>query len=141
MTARRHRFNRRYYILGPAAIAAAALAFGRLGGTLSLPLSSAPAASLPRDAALDAARHADREAVVLAQQKRIMGRLRSLEMVRRVALTVRPLVDRAVDSPSLSDDFARLAAGSGMSTQQYREYFKSKQEADLLLESGGDPDA
>ncbi|HTE19842.1 MAG TPA: hypothetical protein VK689_15870, partial [Armatimonadota bacterium] len=77
----------------------------------------------------------------LAQRKRIMGRLRSLEQIRRVATTIRPLVDRAAAGPAVQADLRALAASAGMAPDQYREYFKGKQEADLLLESGGDPNA
>src|SRR5207302_46656 len=70
-----------------------------------------------------------------------MGRLRSLEMVRRVSQNVRPILDRAIEQPSIQGDLAALAASAGMSAGQYKAYFKAKQEADLLLESGGDPNA
>src|SRR5881394_3847838 len=48
----------------------------------------------------------DPESVVLAQRKRIMGRLRSLEMVRRIARDVRPILDRAIEQPSIQGDLA-----------------------------------
>jgi len=81
------------------------------------------------------------ERIIEAQRKRIMGRLRSLEQVRRVATTIRPLVDRALDSPTVQDDLRVLASATGMTTEQYKRYFAGKQESDLLLESGGDPSA
>jgi hypothetical protein len=93
---------------------------------------------LPVDAGLQSP---SAESVIVAQRKRIMGRLRSLEQVRRVATTIRPHVDRAIEAPSLQDDLRALARSAGMSLEQYKTYFKGKQEADLLLESGGDPSA
>lgn len=81
------------------------------------------------------------ENVILAQRKRIMGRLRSLEQISRVATRIRPLVDRALLQPSVQSDLRALASASGMSLDEYRDYFAGKQEADLLLESGGDPNA
>src|SRR5437588_8650256 len=66
----------------------------------------------------------DPENVVLAQRKRIMGRLRSLEMVRRIAQNVRPILDRAIEQPSIQGDLAALAASAGMSAGQYKAYFK-----------------
>lgn len=81
------------------------------------------------------------ESVILAQRKRIMGRLRSLEHISRVATTIRPLVDEALRQPSVQADLRALAASTGMSVDEYRDYFAGKQEADLLLESGGDPNA
>lgn len=83
----------------------------------------------------------EQEAVVLAQRKRIMGRVQSLEHVRRVSGQVRPLVEAAVDDPALAPLISSLAAASAVSPRDYRDYFVNKQEADLLLESGGDPEA
>jgi hypothetical protein len=84
---------------------------------------------------------ASAENVVLAQKKRIMGRLKSLEHVRRVATRIRPLIDRALELPAVQADLRALAASSGMSLKEYKKYFAGKQEGDLLLESGGDPNA
>jgi hypothetical protein len=127
-------------------------AFGlgrRLGQPAPKPLGSIAEVSLPGDAAFaaeagapDAALQSPiAESVIVAQRKRIMGRLRSLEQVSRVATTIRPHVDRAMDHPSLQGDLRALATAAGMSLDQYKTYFKGKQEADLLLESGGDPNA
>jgi hypothetical protein len=81
------------------------------------------------------------ERIIEAQRKRIMGRLRSLEQVRRVATTIRPLVDRALEMPEVQADLNDLARAAGMTVPQYKKYFAGKQESDLLLESGGDPNA
>lgn len=106
---------------------------------VSLPGEAVQAADrLPPDAELQSP---SAENVIVAQRKRIMGRLRSLEQVRRVATTVRPLVDRAIEDPSVQADLRALARTAGMSLPQYKSYFTGKQEADLLLESGGDPSA
>src|SRR4051794_22979552 len=70
-----------------------------------------------------------------------MGRLRSLEVVRRGSTAVRPISDRLAEDPSVQAQFRILAASAGMPTADYKTYFKGKQEADLLLESGGDPNA
>ena len=104
-------------------------------------------AGLPPDTALAAENREDRvspgenQDVVLAQRKRVMGRLRSLESVKRVALVMRPLVERALEQPSVQEDLRVLAGAAGMRVDRYRDYFASKQCADLLLESGGDPNA
>ena len=110
---------------------------GHYFGALRMQLPSYTAA-LPPDPALP---DAESESVILAQRKRIMGRLRSLEQIRRVVTTVRPLVDRAAELPAVQADLRALADSAGMRPDRYREYFKGKQEADLLLESGGDPNA
>jgi hypothetical protein len=89
--------------------------------------------------------HEEREAlvesVVRSQKKRIMGRKRSLPDVERVATRVGPLVARALEQPSIQAELRELAAQNGMSLAEYKSYFRRKQEADLLLESGGDPNA
>jgi hypothetical protein len=81
------------------------------------------------------------ESVIRSQKKRIMGRKRSLPDVARVVTLVGPLVARALDQPSLQADLRALADQAGMSLSEYKHYFQHKQEADLLLESGGDPNA
>ncbi len=81
------------------------------------------------------------ESVTLAQRKRIMGRKLSLEMVRRVATRISPLVVRALEMPSIQGDLEALAASAGLSPPEYKQYWQAKQEADLLLESGGNPSA
>jgi hypothetical protein len=81
------------------------------------------------------------EQVVESQKKRIMGRKKSLEHVRRVAREVGPLVERALEQPAIQTDLRALAEEMGLTLPAYKRYFKGKQEADLLLESGGDPNA
>ena len=81
------------------------------------------------------------DGIVLAQRKRIMGRLATLPHVQRVVSQIRPLIDDALQSPSLRPTLQALASTSGMTLEEYRAYFAGKQEADLLLESGGDPEA
>jgi soluble lytic murein transglycosylase-like protein len=81
------------------------------------------------------------ESIVRSQKKRIMGRKRSLADVARVATLVGPLVARALDQPSIQADLRALAEQNGMSLAEYKRYFRRKQEADILLESGGDPNA
>jgi hypothetical protein len=144
--------NRNAWVLGTLGALLTVTAFG-VGRRLSQPTTARPgdplgqalpgevvqaADRLPPDAALQSP---SAENVIVAQRKRIMGRLRSLEQVRRVATTIRPQVDRAIEDPSIQADLRALAASAGMSLDQYKTYFKGKQEADLLLESGGDPSA
>lgn len=81
------------------------------------------------------------ESLVRSQKKRIMGRKRSLPDVARVVTLVGPLVARALEQPSIQADLRLLAQQNGMSLAEYKRYFRGKQEADLLLESGGDPNA
>src|SRR5205809_952920 len=62
-------------------------------------------------------------------------------VVARVVTLVEPLVARSLEQPSIQADLRALAQESGMSLTEYKRYFQHKQEADLLLESGGDPNA
>lgn len=138
------------YTTAAAGLAIVGYGSGRQLGTFQPNAARAPSlASLPADPA-EAAEGTPTasdvvtgpsESVIEAQRKRIMGRLRSLEMVRRVVTSVRPHVDRAIELPSIQGDLRKLAAAAGLSLEKYKEYFKGKQEADLLLESGGDPNA
>lgn len=136
----------------PVVLTTGAAALALAGYTLGTGIGSSPArrshgGMLPLEvrsevgAAEAATLDGGAEGIILAQRKRVMGRLRSLEAVRRVATQIRPLVDRALEDPALQGDLRVLAAASGMSLTQYRSYFAGKQEADLLLESGGDPNA
>lgn len=136
------------YVIG--SIALGAMGYGIGYALHEARLQAAPpaeTASLPTDTALAAETRlallspSDNEEVVLAQRKRVMGRLKSLDAVRRVATMMRPLVDRALRLPAVQGDLAALARSAGVSVEQYRGYFAAKQEADLLLESGGDPNA
>lgn len=130
-------------------LAVTAFGVGRRIGTPPVPPEKRGESALLADAAIaaetaapDAALGAPgAERIIEAQRKRIMGRLRSLEHVRRVATTIRPLVDRAIEMPSIQADLNVLAKAAGMNTAQYKRYFAGKQESDLLLESGGDPNA
>jgi hypothetical protein len=81
------------------------------------------------------------EKVILSQKKRIMGRKKSYIYVSRVADEIGPLVERALEQPSIQGDLRILAEELGLTLPAYKEYFRRKQEADLLLESGGDPNA
>jgi hypothetical protein len=94
---------------------------------------------VPSEVSVEAANGEKVDSIVLAQEKRVMGRLKSLEQVRRVATEVRPLVDRALEQPEIQTDLAALARSARMSVPEYKAYFAGKQEADILLESGGDP--
>ena len=107
------------------------------GSPAPLPLTLSHEPGAAEAATLDDAT----EGIVLAQRKRVMGRLRSLEQVRQVATQIRPMIDRALDEPAAYGDLQALSARAGMSVPQYKAYFAGKQEADLLLESGGDPNA
>ncbi|MBI3911391.1 MAG: hypothetical protein HY320_10725 [Armatimonadetes bacterium] len=79
--------------------------------------------------------------LIESQRKRIMGRRTSLRDVRRIVAEISPLIERVLRSPEVQTDLRALAAAVGTDVDAYRRYFQAKQEADLLLESGGNPDA
>ncbi|HEU4753302.1 MAG TPA: hypothetical protein VFU47_09365, partial [Armatimonadota bacterium] len=131
---------RKQWKYGAGALGLAVVGFGagqRLGSQRLQAAPPAALASLPGDPLFagkaDAATlRTDQESIIQAQRKRIMGRLRSLEQVRRVATVIRPHLDRAIEMPSIQADLRALAASAGMSLADFKEYFKGKEEADLL---------
>src|SRR5437879_8765112 len=139
---------RRALMSGGAAVGAVALVYAALAGNTPPRVAAPKPASVVKLAAVRPAagpareeREALVESVVRSQKKRIMGRKRSLPDVERVATRVGPLVARALEQPSIQADLRALAEQNGMSPAEYKQYFRRKQEADLLLESGGDPNA
>lgn len=74
-------------------------------------------------------------------RKRILGRRHSLVEIRRVAETIHPLVEAAAMQPEVQPTLEQMAETEGISAAEMRERWIALQDADLLLESGGDPDA
>ncbi len=74
-------------------------------------------------------------------RKRIMGRRESLRDIERIATQVGPIVAEAAQQPQVTAALQQMAAESGLSLEEMRAQWVAMQEADLLLESGGDPDA
>lgn len=149
------RFYRRSLPLA-AALGLIGLAVGGYGGGRQLarmmqaPPSAAPAlkgraapapAPEPAGASKGPAGKISRETIIEAQRKRVLGRLKSYEHIARVAETMRPLVDRAVRQRAVAGDIQYLARREGKAEELFRREFAAMQEADLLLESGGDPEA
>lgn len=84
---------------------------------------------------------AQRERIVEGLRLRI-ARHRDIERdLARVLNTVEPLVEEAVRLPEVQDDLSRYAADSGLDIEAARARWRDLQTADILLESGGDPDA
>lgn len=79
--------------------------------------------------------------VVDSLRKRVMGRLMSRDEVVRVVRDVAPVVDASSRQPAAREMLARMAADRGIPAEQMRAEWVAAQQADLLLESGGDPDA
>jgi hypothetical protein len=80
-------------------------------------------------------------ALLESLRKRIMGRRESLRDVGRIVTEVGPIVAEAAHQPEAEQRLRRMAEESGLSLETMRAQWIAAQEADLLLESGGDPDA
>src|SRR5580700_8238742 len=94
-----------------------------------------PPAPLPLDA------RPRPDLVVASLNKRVLGRENSQRDIYRVMHDVDPIVVDAVKQPSVQDDLKRFADSQGLTIDKMRANWIAMQDADLLLESGGDPDA
>jgi hypothetical protein len=78
--------------------------------------------------------------VVEAQRKRVMGRRTSLRDVARVVGEDGPIVAAAAWQPQAQGALRQIARDMGLSLKEARREWIALQEADLLLESGGNPE-
>ncbi|BDI29538.1 hypothetical protein CCAX7_15890 [Capsulimonas corticalis] len=89
--------------------------------------------------------HLDREqrirSIIDGLRKPVMGRLVSTRDVSRVADQLGPIVAEAARAPEAQAILERMAREEGVSRETAQTSWVHLQEADLLLESGGDPDA
>ncbi len=85
------------------------------------------------------ARLSPAELLIESQRKGVMGRKQSLRDVSRVVETIAPLVAQSVEQKAILADLQALAGRRPVA--ELREELRRWQEADLLLESGGDPEA
>ena len=101
------------------------------------PAPNAAPLSLPFD--LD--RDALTRSLLDSLQKRVMGRREAWRDIVRVTNEIRPLVTEAARQPQAENGLRVLARQSGVSTDAMRQKWIDWQEADLLLEAGGNSDA
>ncbi len=131
--------------------------FARLAGTIVLILSLAAcgkggrspltggqgAAAIPvaqSPLKLDLSR-AEREKLLAAYfEKPVMGRRSSMRDLARIADEVAPILRESVQQPSAAEPIRRIAADLKISEEDARSHWVALQEADVLLESGGDPE-
>ena len=90
---------------------------------------------------LDLDRDALTRSLLDSLQKRVMGRREALRDVERVESEIRPIVMEAIRQPQAESGLRVLASQSGVSLDAMREQWTDWQEADLLLEAGGNADA
>lgn len=111
------------------------------------PLLSATGNPRPRHATvatglpLDLSPDARRQAILASLHKAVMGRDETRRDIRRVADQVGPLVAAACAQPDVQPYFARMAQDEGITASEARDRWIHMQEGDILLESGGDPEA
>ena len=72
---------------------------------------------------------------------RLLARRIAPREIERVVTEVSPIVSAASRQSSVRSGLRRIASRRGETFEQARRYWVSLQEADLLLEAGGDPDA
>ncbi|HEV2472508.1 MAG TPA: hypothetical protein VGS41_07585, partial [Chthonomonadales bacterium] len=70
-----------------------------------------------------------------------MAHLQTVNQVRQITTVMRPLVEEASQQPVAQETFDLIATTTSEQPQQVRATWVALQEADLMLESGGDPDA
>lgn len=81
------------------------------------------------------------ESLLASWRKRIEGRQVSLREITRVAREIGPLVQEAAQQPTATARLAAIAEARGQREESVRAEWAALEEADLLLEAGGDPDA
>ncbi len=79
--------------------------------------------------------------VVASLNKRVLGREHSQRDIYRVMHDIDPIVVEAAKQPSVQGDLNRLAGVMGLSIEKMRANWIAMQDADIMLESAGDPDA
>jgi hypothetical protein len=73
-------------------------------------------------------------------RKRIRGRRASLPDIERVVKEIAPLVEAAAEQGTVQQVFEQMAADEGRTKDEAKAGWIALQEADLLLESGGEAD-
>jgi len=79
--------------------------------------------------------------IIDSLRKRIMGRRASLPDIERIVKEISPLLAAAARQPAAEKTLRRIARDSGLSLEAARARWIALHEADILLESGGNPDA
>lgn len=73
-------------------------------------------------------------------KKPVMGRRPSLENVERIVREIAPILERAAQQPQVQEALRLYAQDNGWTLEEARARWLALQEADILLESGGDPE-
>ncbi len=85
-------------------------------------------------------RHEREAGVLSAMHKRVWARRASLPDIRRIASDVYPLICEAAQQAEVTPYLQAFARDNGLDLEQAREQWVAIEEADLLLEAGGNPD-
>ena len=94
-------------------------------------------AALPRDAGRDKLR----ERMIWNVRERLMSHRGIEQDAERMVKEIGPIVDEAAGQPEAQAGLAQYSADAGISVEEARRRWIALQTADLMLESGGDPDA
>lgn len=121
----------------------------RRGNTPATPLSAVsslpPAQILPIPTNVPLPNAPSREEqirlIMESQKKRVLGRVSALDDIARVSETIRPIVAQAVLQPAAQTLLQQMAQDQGVDLLTMQNRWIDIQEADLLLEAGGIPDA
>ena len=109
------------------------------GGCAAKPAPARPIGTQPLPLAVG--RERLREMVIDSFGKRVMGRRESLRDVARIATQTGPIIAAAARQPQVEGTVRLMADDDNTTAAAARKRWIALQEADLLLESGGDPDA
>lgn len=102
-------------------------------------LRTTAVAAEPLPLALDSARLSS--SIIESLRKRVLGRRASLPDVERVVCEVRPVLAAATRQPAAEKALRQIARDNRTSLEEARAHWIALHEADILLESGGNPEA
>jgi hypothetical protein len=100
-------------------------------------------APIPTDVPLPGRLSREQRTTLLLEglRKRIRGRRASLPDIERIAREISPLIAAAAEQAEVQPIFQEMAAEEGRSPEEAKARWITLQEADLLLESGGEADS
>lgn len=115
--------------------------------TASLPVVYAPSLSPFRNVAQadtfprDLSREEVRNRIIGRFRDRILSHRDVNEEAERMVREIAPIIEAAVQQPEAQDGLQQFADDSNIRLEEARKRWAALQEADLMLESGGDPDS
>ena len=74
-------------------------------------------------------------------RRRFLAHRTEVRDLERITQTIRPIIEAAARQPEAQSGLEQMAEDQGITVEEARAQWIDLQEADLLLEAGGDPDA